>query len=722
MPRFQFVLLMHAHQPVGNFDDVIERAYQQSYLPFIDVLSRHPSIRIGLHFTGSLLELLEHSHPEYFERLRAMVKTGQIEMVGGGYYEPILVVIPPEDRHEQIVRLADYVEKHFGRRPRGAWLAERVWEPQLPSSLAPSGVGYTLVDDNHFLGAGFELDQMHGHYLAEDQGHTVTVVPGLKALRYLIPFRSPAETVDFLRAAAATHPNGYAAMGDDLEKFGVWPGTYKLCYQDQWLENFFSALEKNSDWLEMVTPGEAVASHAPLGRADLPTASYTEMMEWSLPTPARNRYHSLIAEFASRGDALPFLRGGIWRNFFSKYLESNLLHKKMLHVSNKVRALDASRRRELSFLEARERAKTLVLRAQCNDPYWHGVFGGLYSPHLRTALWRSLVEAETIADGLTHRTRQYEDSTAIDFNGDGHDEIYFTSDRYAVLLNPADGATICAIDCRQSNTAVINSLARRRESYHANIKNLHANKSQGATSIHEQTRTKEDGLERWLQYDRWPRNCFRLLLFGRNKTYEDAGNVKLDEDAALASGSYRTSQISPVQATFVSEKSVDWPAEKTFTFERTDRGFNVTCDLTLRRTALGTASVYVGLESVLNFLAPSAPDRYFEMAGTRYPLRWGAHVAASDLRVVDEWQGIRVTLAAAAAQEFWITPIETVSESEDGFERIYQGSQIIAVWPVELSQGSEWKCRLSLKIESPLQSVPSPVKNSAAIATPQVAD
>jgi len=531
VPRFQFVLLMHAHQPVGNFDDVIERAYQQSYLPFIDVLSRHPSIRIGLHFTGSLLELLEHSHPEYFERLRAMVKTGQIEMVGGGYYEPILVVIPPEDRHEQIVRLADYVEEHFGRRPRGAWLAERVWEPQLPSSLAPSGVGYTLVDDNHFLGAGFELDQMHGHYLAEDQGHTVTVVPGLKALRYLIPFRSPAETVDFLRAAAATHPNGYAAMGDDLEKFGVWPGTYKLCYQDQWLENFFSALEKNSDWLEMVTPGEAVASHAPLGRADLPTASYTEMMEWSLPTPARNRYHSLIAEFASRGDALPFLRGGIWRNFFSKYLESNLLHKKMLHVSNKVRALDASRRRELSFLEARERAKTLVLRAQCNDPYWHGVFGGLYSPHLRTALWRSLVEAETIADGLTHRTRQYEDSTAIDFNGDGHDEIYFTSDRYAALLNPADGATICAIDCRQSNTAVINSLARRRESYHANIKNLHANKSQGATSIHEQTRTKEDGLERWLQYDRWPRNCFRLLLFGRNKTYEDAGNVKLDEDA-----------------------------------------------------------------------------------------------------------------------------------------------------------------------------------------------
>ena len=181
-------------------------------------------------------------------------------------------------------------------------------------------------------------------------------------------------------------------------------------------------------------------------------------------------------------------------------------------------------------------------------------------------------------------------------------------------------------------------------------------------------------------------------------------------------------QILAAQATFVSETNADWPAEKTFTFERTERGFNVICDLTLRRTAPGAASVYIGMESVLNFLAPSAPDRYFEMAGTRYPLRWGAHIAAPDLRVVDEWQGISVTLAAPAAQEFWITPIETVSESEDGFERIYQGSQIIAVWPVELSQGAEWKCRFSLKIECPLQAVPSALKNSTVTAAPQVAD
>jgi hypothetical protein len=696
--KFQFVLLIHAHQPVGNFDDVIERAYAQSYLPFVQVLARHPSIRMGLHYTGSLLEWIERAHPEYFDLLRALVQRGQVELAGGGFYEPILVAIPPEDRHEQITRLADYIEKHFGVRPRGAWLAERVWEPQLPSSLAPSGVGYTLVDDNHFLGAGFELDQLYGYYLAEDQRHSVKVLPGLKALRYLIPFHAPVETIEFLRVCAKEHPGGLAAMGDDLEKFGVWPGTNKLCYTEGWLENLFVALEQNSDWLEAATPGSAVSSRVPLGRADLPTASYTEMMEWALPTPARIRYHSLSTEFVARTEMLPFLRGGIWRNFFSKYGESNLLHKKMLHVSQKVQKLYEHPHPVQAFRDAREQARTLTLRGQCNDPYWHGVFGGLYSPHLRTELWRSLIQAESIADALVNPTGHYQNVVTLDFDSDGRDEIYFTSDRYAAVLCPADGGTISALDCRQSNAALVNSLARRPESYHAKLKNLKAGGARGAQSIHEQTRAKETGLDRWLNYDRWARHSFRLLLFGREKNHPDCGMAQLSEDVALAGGNYRAVKVSPSQATLASEASVDWPAEKTFSFANSAAGFGILCDVTLRRAAAGSASIYLGIEAVLNFLAPSAHDRYFESGGARKPLRWSAAAPGSNLRVVDESQGVSVTLTAPHAKEFWITPIETVSESEDGFERIYQGSQIIAVWPLEMASGAEWRGQLNFNV------------------------
>ncbi len=700
MRKFELVLLIHAHQPVGNFDDVLERAYKDSYLPFIEVLSHHPSIHMGLHYSGPLLEWIERAHPEYFDRLRALVASGQVEIVGGGFYEPILVTIPPEDRLEQIARLAAYAEKHFKSRPRGAWLAERVWEPQLPSSLAPAGVEYTLVDDNHFLGAGFELEQLFGYYISEDLGHTVKLLPGLKSLRYLIPFADVGETANFLRSAASRHPGGFAAMGDDLEKFGVWPETNKLCYQDGWLDRFFTALEKSADWLATSTPSDAAASHPPLGRADLPAASYTEMMEWSLPTPARERYHSLLDQFSSRSDVMSFLRGGIWRSFFTKYAEANLLHKKMLHVSQKIRRLSRSRRFDRAFKKARQEATTLLLRGQCNDPYWHGVFGGLYSPHLRTAVWRSLEQAETIADGLAHHKKPFAQTTTLDFTADGRDEIYLTSDRYAALVVPEDGGTVAALDFRPPNVTLINSLQRRLETYHAKLRNLSSHRAHSAQSIHEQTRVKEQGLERWLNYDRWPRHSFRLLVFGQGKSHEDYAAIRLDEDAALAGGRYRVAGSSSTSVALASEESADWLAEKNLSFVSTPDGFDIVCDVALHRAASSPASVNVAIEVVVNFLAPSESNRYFEVNGKRSPLRLSSAPAVTELRVVDEWQRAAVELEAPAARNFWIAPIETVSESEDGFERIYQGSQIAAVWPVELAAGAEWKGQLILRAAS----------------------
>jgi len=698
VPQFQLVLLIHAHQPVGNFDSVFESAYALSYLPFVELLERHPAIRLGLHFTGSLLEWVERAHPEYFDRLRALVERGQVEMVGGGFFEPILIAIPPEDRLEQITRLSDFIEKHFGAKPRGAWLAERVWEPQVPSTLAPAGVEYTLVDDNHFLGAGFELDQLYGSYMAEDQGRTVKILAGLKALRYLIPFQAVTETTKFLRRAAELHPAGFAAMGDDLEKFGVWPETNKHCYTDGWLENFFIELEKNSSWLELGTPGEAAATHIPLGRADLPASSYTEMMEWSLPTPARRRFNALMKEFANRPDDLPFLRGGIWRNFFSKYPEANLLHKKMLLVSEKVRKLGNRRKVDKAFPEAREKATMLLLRSQCNDAYWHGVFGGLYSPHLRTTPWKSLVEAETIADALQHRTRTYANATRMDFDADGNEEIYFTSDTYAALLTPGDGATISTLDFRPSSATLINAIARRPESYHARLKENRANTGHAVQSIHEQTRVKEEGLERWLYYDRWPRHCFRLLVFDCGKGHGDCAKGSLEEDANVAGGPYKILKVTPSSARLECQESEAWYAEKEFALVSRPEGFDIACDFRLQRRAAGTAKVIVAVETALNLLAPNAPDRYFETAGQRHPLRWNAASPASELRLVDGWQRLAVTIAAPAAQEFWVTPIETVSESEEGFERIYQGSQILATWPAELHTGAEWTGQLSVRV------------------------
>jgi 4-alpha-glucanotransferase len=687
--KFHLSLIIHAHQPCGNFEDVMERCYRQGYLPFVRLLERHPAVRVALHYSGPLLMWIEAHHPEYFELLRGLVRRQQVEMVGGGFYEPILTIIPPEDQHEQIERLAAYLEHHFGEKPSGAWLAERVWEPQLPSVLAAAQVGYTLVDDHHFLCAGFEPPELFGAYLAEDRGKTVRLFAGQKALRYLIPWEKVANSIAYLKEVAATHPDGIAVCGDDMEKFGVWPSTFEHCYTDHWLEDFFVALEENAEWLSLTPPGEYAQMHAPLGRADLPGASYPEMTEWVLPTGVRQRFHLVQQEFSKRPEVAAFLRGGPWRGFFRKYPEANLLHKKMLRTSTRLAAVPQRRTESRSSQEFAQ-ARDLLLRAQCNDAYWHGVFGGLYAPHLRTSLWRNLIRAESAADRLTPGG-QIGRVELLDYDADGKNELLFTGPEYQALVKPSDGGTLAALDFRPVAATLINSLERRPEAYHARLREVSVTKIQaGLVPLHEQTRVKEPNLERFLQYDRWPRHAFRILVFDPKRTHADYEALQLMEDPSFAAGEFAVRSSGPFQADLHRETTIraNHPASlatpvsvsKRYSFSPAPGGCEVSCEVGLKLKEPLDRAVIVGVETIVNLLAPTESDRFFETPHGPQNLRYSGALPAPVLHMQDGWQRIRVTLHAPAAENFWIAPIETVSESEDGFERVYQGSQILARW------------------------------------------
>ncbi len=710
-PPFHLILIIHAHQPAGNFEHVFEECYAHSYLTFLALLEKHPRIRAGLHYSGPLLLWIEKNHPEYFERLRRMVASGQIELIGGGFYEPILISIPAADQLEQLNRLASYLEKHFGKRPTGAWLAERVWEAQLPSALAEANVSYTLVDDLPFLAAGFDPDELYGPYVAEDCGKSVWLFPGLKELRYLIPFRKVEESIAYFKAAVQKHPGGAAAFGDDMEKFGVWPGTFLHCYKDGWLERFFLALEENESWLQTSTPADYIASHLPLGRADLPSASYAEMMEWVLPTDTRLRYFAIEKEFTGRPDLLSLIRGGSWRGFFRKYPESNLLHKKMLRVSACVASVPARRSSGEHTAQLQE-ARDLLLRGQGNDAYWHGVFGGLYAPHLRTELWRRLIRAESLADQLIPNGAQPR-VELLDYDADGSPELLFSAPAYQALLKPSDGATLAAFDFRPASATLINSVMRRREAYHTRLREAAsaASSQGGAVSIHDQVRVKEPNLERFLRYDRFARHSFRLLFFDPWRTPSDYEALQLNELAGIAAGAFQVRNSSANYAVLVLEQDLPEfaanPANpprlkitKHFLFGPAPQGCEVSCDLTLSLAEPLSRPLLFGLESVINFLAPTEPDRFFITPSGPRNLRFSGTLPGPQLLIEDGWQGVRVNLHAPNAENFWVAPIETVSESEGGFERVYQGSQILAVWRPNFTVQTSFSVRLLWRVES----------------------
>src|SRR5436309_1909532 len=434
MHPISLVLVVHDHQPVGNFDQVLEQAHRDAYAPFLAFLERYPAIRLALHTSGPLLQWMATHDAGYLARLRALVERGQVELWGGGFFEPILPAIPEVDRRGQIRAMADWLELELGRRPRGLWLAERVWEPGLASSLAAAGAQYTAVDDAHFVAAGFEREALWGYYLTEDQGKSLAVFPIHRELRYLVPFGEPAQTVDLLRRVAEGGEGRLAVLGDDGEKFGVWPGTRERCYDQRWLERFAETLAQEP-WIELRPPGEAIAHHAPLGLAYLPTASYHEMEEWSLPPAAQARYHRAegLLRPAFGESARDLLRGGHWRNFQVRYPEANRLHKRVLHASRRLwetPAEEDGRWRE---------ARTRLWRAQCNCPYWHGVFGGLYLPHLRSALYRELIAVES------YLAPAGPDLEQADLDLDGDQDVLLQTPRWAAWLS-ARGGRMWAFD------------------------------------------------------------------------------------------------------------------------------------------------------------------------------------------------------------------------------------------------------------------------------------
>jgi len=392
MNKINFSLIFHMHQPIGNFKQIFDLAANRAYLPLLKILYANPEIKFALHISGPLWEYFSDAYPEIFKILIEMQQREQMEILGGGFYEPILTAIPTRDAIEQVEWLSDYLEDQILVRPNGIWLSERIWEPKLPSILNEAGIIYTAVDDYHFKTVGLTGDELFGYYFTEDEGNKLILIPIAEKLRYLMPFRPVSDTIEHLCSVASKGNDRWIVFGDDGEKFGLWPGTYQWVWQEGWFNNFIDELKNNNDWINLVTPTEMIDKFNPLGRVYIPTTSYFEMGEWSLPVKASIKLNKLVSLFKQNNQfemIQPFLRGAYWKNFLSKYEESNWMHKRMLHVSNRFH-LEASSLEE----EIQEEVERSLFSSQCNCGYWHGVFGGLYLPHLRKAIWENLIKIE----------------------------------------------------------------------------------------------------------------------------------------------------------------------------------------------------------------------------------------------------------------------------------------------------------------------------------------
>lgn len=659
------LLGVHAHQPVGNFISVLDDAHVRCYSPFLHVLHQYPDFCFAIHISGWLLEYMLRQYPEDMALLQEMVARGQAELFGAGFTEPVLAAIPARDRVGQILHLSARLKQAFGESPNGAWLTERVWEPTVVPALADAGMRYVTVDDYHFMCTGKRQEELGGFYSTEEDGRRVDLFPISEALRYRLPFSPAREVVDYLESLADEGQHTAAVYFDDIEKFGIWPETYEWVYERGWLRGFIEGVLQ-SDVIKPMRYCDYHAMARTRGVVYLPTASYSEMNEWTLPVPAAHHYADLVQQQKDSGRyeaTKPYVRGGIWRNFFMRYAESNWMHKRMLALSARFHALPESAKTE--------EMRAALYESQANDAYWHGLFGGLYLPHLRRAIFNALLRLEALLDRVSARPPKLQ----LDLDLDGHDEVFLQNGRLQIVARLDGSASICEFDSYGLYHNFGDTLTRQTEHYHRHINAQPVPQQQTGqiSNPHERMSAKQEITEADLGVD----DVRRTLFIDRWK------------DAA---GARAVHYQHPV------------PGKNRLDFTSQQPGGKVVKRIALEQNALvlrytfGQLAETGSFVTEINLAMPSCdgPGGRFRI-GENIPGGFGQPLSFSGLKGImleDEVLGGALELHVNTACQFTSRPCYSVSQSEAGFEKIMQAVTLTLEWPVEAL-----KDKLEIKIE-----------------------
>ena len=651
---------VHAHQPVGNFSAVLDAAHERCYQPFLQTLHRYPEFRFAAHFSGWLLDYLLENYPADMALLKEMVARGQAEMFGAGDCEPVLAAIPYRDQIGQLEVLSAKLERHFGTRPQGAWLTERVWLSTAVSALAECGLRYATVDDYHFFCVGKTAPELDSHYTTEDDGRVIDVFPISEQLRYRLPFSSAADAVAYVEELGRGGRSA-AIYFDDIEKFGIWPETYEWVYEKRWLEQFIEGILASP--LIRTETYRSYHERCPTrGIVYLPTTSYIEMNEWTLPPAAAAIYGEMVEREKREGRyelTKPFIRGGFWKNFLTRYPEANWMHKRMLALSARLGALPAAQQHP--GLTAH------LYRAQANDAYWHGLFGGIYLPHLRREVYRNLIALEAALDAAAPRAF----CERLDLDCDGAQELFLRNAELQAVTRDDGLAALHEFDSYRLAHNFGDTLRRSREHYYDKIERGAqrdaggGSSGSGIASAHDRVDFRHEIAAADIVPDALPRVLFCDRFIAPDGTTHTVSGYALDA-------------VQAAQPAIIFRAEVGGGIVRK-RYELAGARLTVTYEFEGLSSGIFATELNVSLPACDGFAG-----RYI-LASGEIPCGFGQELAQNALTTItldDRVLGGALVLTASAPVALRARPHFTVSQSEAGFEKIMQAATVILSWPL----------------------------------------
>jgi hypothetical protein len=685
----------HLHQPLGNFDFVIDRACEDAYFPLLDALAAHPSFRCTLHISGCLFDHLSVRHPEFLQRVQELARRGQVEMLASGYYEPILVEIPRRDALEQVRLMREFIRANINQEPEGLWCTERIYDLNLPEIAKEAGLEFTLLDDYLFLRV-LEEEDLYRHYVLTEQGNELLIFPISEKLRYLIPFKPVAELAAHLDTLDRTYAergieDPIAVFGDDGEKFGVWPGTKEWVYGSGWLKEFLAFFEEHAERFPLVHLGEFARAHPPAGLVTLPAGSYREMCEWVLPVDRQRRLAQAKRMLTTKGIPRPeqVLFSGNFKFFYRKYDEANRMHHKTRNLSNLTwMGIDRAQGEEDKKLA--QEALRHHLRSQCNCGYWHGIFGGIYLNYLREAVNEQMIKAERTAHAALHTKLPH--VVRLDFYSNSLDEILVFDEGYSMLLLPQRGLSLDYCDYPPADATLLAGMGRHYEYYHDELLSGRGRDAREAhKSIHESVRMKDGSALASAAFDAYPRLSFVDMAFAQEVRTADFAQGGMQPQHELWRESYET-ELSPHGVSGRADaplgridKIVGWDGPV----------------LTVRweiQPKPDAGAEWFATELNINLLTDRSDDRFALYKADRLPLAelWETDAPEAELVFVDGYRRTRIALTSEGFARIGFYPVRTLAMSEGGAELLYQAQAVVLIARLPTTESSQFSVTIDV--------------------------
>jgi alpha-amylase len=283
-----------------------------------------------------------------------------------------------------------------------------------------------------------------------------------------------------------------------------------------------------------------------------------------------------------------------------------------------------------------------------------------------------------------------------------------------VTVDLTSGAGIGGWDIRPVRHALAAVLRRRPEAYHDTLRDhearlaaASADKAAGGStapaSIHDIVLTKEAGLAGQLHYDPYERRSglVRLLAPGTDPATWASGEAVELGDAV--DGAFEIERLETDRLVTARTGSVELPGGPA--------AFRVVKDLVLggdRRTPTLDLTVTIenrseqrldalfGLEWTLTMLGGGGnPAAWWEAesARTAHDSR-GAAAGLTRFAQGNDYVGVALSSTVSKPAAVWWAPVETISNSESGFERVYQGSGLLLSWPLALAPSASFSVRV----------------------------